>query len=136
MKGKKKYFTGLITAAIACVITILVISFELSNYGISKMNVLYALCDGFFVAGVCMLSLGILAWAAGQGSFYGVQFLFHSIAGIFSPRKDRFEKRKTYYEFVKEAKSKEKTDVRSVLFVGVIWLLAAIVMLVIFELNV
>ncbi|MGN0426845.1 MAG: DUF3899 domain-containing protein [Agathobacter sp.] len=136
MKGIKKHLAGIITAGVACVITILVLAFELSNYGTDKIAVIHALCDGFFVAAVCVLSMGVLAWAAGQGSFYGLQYLFHCVVSFFSPRKDRFEKRKSYYEFLNEAKSKEKTDVRSILLVGVLWLLAAIVMLVIFEMNV
>ena len=133
MKGLKKHLATLSTAAVACVITILVIVFELSNYGISDINLIHAICDGFFVAAVCILSLGLLAWVAGQGSFYGLQYLFHCVINFFSPRKDRFENRKSYYEFLQEAKSKEKSDVRGVLLIGLIWLVMAIIILFVYR---
>lgn len=130
MKDKKQMIRNLVVTAIAAsTITVLVVVCE-SNSG---KNLLHVLCDGFFVASISMLCLGVMVWAAGLGSFYGVHYLFYSAVSLFTLRKSRFEQRKSYYDFLKEKESKGKSNPRALFLVGGIWFLIAFVFLLLFE---
>ncbi|MGN0424840.1 MAG: DUF3899 domain-containing protein [Acetatifactor sp.] len=130
MKDKKKRIRNFaLTALTACLITVLVVIYE-SNSG---KNMLYAFCDGFFVASICMLCLGIMVWAAGLGSFYGIHYLFYSAVSLFTLRKSRFEERKNYYDFLMEKEGREKSNPRALFLVGGIWFLLSLIFLFLFE---
>lgn len=129
-----KKFTGWIVAiAAACLIVLAVYSYQISNYGYSTLNLVRYLCDGFFVAAVFYLCLGVLLWIADIGGFNGLKYLTYSLVTIFTPRKSRFEERKSYYEFLKEKESTEKRSNKVILITGVIFLVVSIVLSVVFE---
>jgi hypothetical protein len=132
-KKKKNWQKYGITAGVALAITALVVWYEISEYGFSRMNMIHFLCDGFFVTAILLLGMGVMVWIAGLGGFNGMKYIFYSVANIFSPKNNKFEARKSYYDFLKEQEKKEKSDNRHLIVAGCIWILISLLFLIVFE---
>lgn len=137
MKKKTTWLSYVVASAIAALIVLMVISYEIDTYGRNTVLLLEFLSDGFFTAAVLYLGCSVLMFIEEGGNFYGIQYLGHVVLRIFSPRKDRFESRKTYYEFCNEKKAKQEEQGKSslkwvLLFVGLGCLLISVVFLLVF----
>lgn len=110
MKGGKRWLSYLIAAAIALVIALLCISFEVEDKGTSPALLVQYLSDGCFLSAVLFLGCGALTFIAEAGNFYGIQFLGYTLVRLFSFRKERFDDRKDYFTYCteKQARQKEK----------------------------
>lgn len=133
-ENKKKWKNWAAAAFLAAVITGLVTAYECSAYGISTINAIHFLCDGFFVSGLLFLCFGTLLWIAGLGGFSGIAYLFYSLGAIFTPKKSRFEERKSYYDFLREKETREKSKNRPLFCIGGVCILISLFLVVLFEL--
>lgn len=134
MKEKTKGWIGWIVAAVvAAGIVWLVYEYEVSYYGITRGNQVRFIGDGFFVAAVLYLGIGALVWIANLGGLNGLRYLTYQVVTIFTPKKHRFEERKSYYDFLRERDKKGKTDNKVLLTVGGVCLLASIILAVVFD---
>ena len=137
MKQKRIWISYLAAIAIAAAIAFMAIGFEIESYGKNSVLLLEFFSDGFFISAVLYLGCSILMFIEEAGNFYGIQYLGHLVLCMFSFRKERFESRKTYYEFCKDKKARRdergKTSLKWILlFVGLGCLMFSIVFLVIF----
>lgn len=137
MKQKRIWLSYLVAIIIAAAIALMAISFEIETYGKNSVLMLEFLSDGFFVSTVLFLGCSILMFIEEAGNFYGIQYLGHLVLCMFSFRKERFESRKTYYEFCKDKKAKRdergKTSLKWILlFVGLGCLALSVVFLIVF----
>ena len=137
MKKKKIWISYLVAVAVAVAIALMAIGFEIETYGKSSVLLLEFFSDGFFTSAVLYLGCGILVFIEEAGNFYGIQYLCHWVLRMFSFRKDRFESRKTYFEFCREKKAKQEDQGKSslkwiLLFVGLGCLVLSIVFLLVY----
>lgn len=107
MKVKKRWTTYLSLSAIALVIVLLVIWFEISTYGSDAMLPLHFISDGFFAAAVLYLGLGMLTFISEAGNFYGIQYLGYTLVYLFSFKKS-YEDKKNYFTYCMEKREKQK----------------------------
>lgn len=126
---------GVLTV-IALGLSILIAGYEISQYGASAENWIRFLCDGFFVSGILLLCFGAMMWIAQAGGFHAMSYLFYTVGYMFTANKNRFTKRKNYYEYKveKEAKEtgKDKWLQRRILIAGAVSFAISIVFLVLF----
>ena len=137
MKQKRIWISYLVAIAIAAAIALMAIGFEMEAYGNHSVLLLEFLSDGFFISAVLYLGCSILMFIEEAGNFYGIQYLGYLVLCMFSFRKERFENRKTYYEFCKEKKAKRdergKTSLKWILlFVGLGCLAISLIFLFLF----
>lgn len=125
------FFVGLIIAGI------IVLTEYYSQTG-SGLNINpYAIAlDAFGISGLLLLFLYLLNYFATLGAFdalvYGV-LLVLNVAFRPSYKKHGFPA--TYYDYKIKKASKERKPTHSILFVSIVFLLVAIILLVIYELN-
>lgn len=137
MNKKKTWLSYLVASAIAALIVLMTISLEIDTYGSNTVLFMEFLSDGFFVAAVLYLGCSVLMFIAEAGNFYGIQYLGHVFLRMFSSSKDRFDSRKTYFEFCNEKKEKQNEQGKSslkwvLLFVGLVCLAISVVFLLVF----
>lgn len=108
MKLNKVCVSYLIATAVAFAIALLAISFEISNYGSETVLLLQFFSDGFFTSAVLYIGCSVLMFIQEAGNFYGIQYLGHMVLWLFSFRKDRFESKKSYFDFCTEKQAKRK----------------------------
>ena len=139
MNEKKK--RGLIQygvlAGVVLVSAFLIAWYEISQYGASYINWMRFLCDGFFVIGIMLICLGAMVWISRAGGFHALSYLFYTVGYMFTANKNRFNRRKNYYEYKveKEAKEadKDKSLQRRILMAGAVSFAISLVFLVLFN---
>lgn len=109
MKAKNRWITFLLLVAIAVVIALVVIHFEISTYGKETVLLVHFMSDGFFAAAVLYLSCGILTFISEAGNFYGIQYLGYTLVYLFSFKKS-YEEKKDYFSYCIEKKEKQKKN--------------------------
>lgn len=103
----KKWIGWAAAAAGALAVAAAVVLYESSLYESMGFQMqMHVWCDGFFVSAVVFLGIGALVWISELGGFGAMGYLFYMTASIFSPRKKRFEERKSYYDFLREKEEK------------------------------
>ena len=112
-RKSKLWITYLVLAAIAGVIVLAAVSFERQTHGPGAAQVVQYLSDGFFTAAVLYVGCSLLMYIQEAGNFYGIQFLFYTMAHLFSPRKSRAAERKTYYTYCLEKKERQAAEGKS-----------------------
>lgn len=137
MKEKKCWITYLAAIAVAAVIVLIVMNYEIATYGKEAALLVQFFSDGCFVSAVLYLGCGVLLFISEAGNFYGIQYLGYALVYLFSFRKERFEGRKDYYTYCKEKKAKQKERGKSslkwvLLFVGLGFLLLSVIFMLIF----
>ena len=99
-----------------------------------EKGVIYALCDGAFIAGVLLLCVAGLRYAARQGQFdifgYGVSHLFATRWPGLSTMPD--DHRKETYADYKLRRDKKRKPVLGVLLSGAVYAALAVILLLIY----
>ena len=136
MNWKKKLTIYGVLLALAAAIVLMVASFELNSWEPGTVTTSKCLSDGFFTVAVLYIGCGVLVLIQEAGNFYGIQFLFHTLARLFSFRNDR-ENRKTYFAYCQDKKERQaaegKTPVKSALIVmGLICLVLSLSFMAVF----
>lgn len=125
-----------VCGAIALVLTLLIVWYESSQAGSAAQDWIRFLCDGFFVSGILYLGFGAMLWIAQAGGFHAMSYLFYTVGYMFTANKNRFNKRKNYYEYKMEKAAKETRQEqrlqRRILVVGLACLAAASLFLMLF----
>lgn len=102
-------------------------------------SVLRLLCDGCFVAAVVLLGSGGLKFARNQGTFdimtYSIKSVFH-LHFPFTKMNSPLEEREEDFADYKERKQANRKSSAELLWAGLIYLIAAVVILVIYLLAV
>ena len=137
MKKKKLWISYAVSAVIAVLIVLGVISLESSFYGTDTVLQVHFISDGFFVAAVLYLGSSALSFIAEAGNFYGLQYIGHMIICLFSVGRSRLDKRSDYYSYCVEKKAKQKERGKSsakwvMLFVGLGCLVLSVVFTLVF----
>lgn len=99
------------------------------------LEILGALCDGFFVPGILFLCFGLLVLVSGTGQFDMLSYGMHSLLVLFTPFK-KVEKHDSFYDFklLREARRKEKPRMY-LLHMGGIFLGMALICLAMYALQ-
>ena len=125
MKTVYKY---LITAAFGAVLAFIVLLIKDVFHLSQTVDVMKALCDGFFVSGVVLVCVGGLVFVSNGGVFdmlaYGIRTFFESFKKNVTDRKYR-----TYYDY-KESKKDRKTSFSFLVIVGVVFIAVSMIFLV------
>ncbi len=124
MNWKKRLITYAALAAVALVVVLLIVGLGSGDGTAAR---LMSASDGCFTVAVLYIGCSVLMVVQEAGNFYGIQFLFHTLAQQFSPRKSG-EARKSYYLYCQEKKERQaaegKSPLKSAMFlVGLICLL-------------
>ena len=64
--------------------------------------------DGFFVAGVMLVGLGVLVWVANFGGFTALGDGWYLLVRKLSASRAKFEERLSYLEYVQQRREKSK----------------------------
>lgn len=125
----------LIHLGIGAVVAILVVILNWDRgYSISQL-----LCDGFFVTGVLLLGFGGLKFVRNQGFF---DMLTYSVSTTFqlhfpsSKMNSPLEERNEDFVDYKERKREKRKTAAELLWAGLIYLVLAVIMLVVYSLTV
>ena len=90
-----------------------------------------ALCDACFVPGVFLTSIGILVLVANEGLFDMLSYGAHSLLVLFSALR-KPENHESYYDYKMRRAERRRNPSRIILWVGLIFMAAAAVFLVIY----
>ena len=125
MKRKRKAF--IIDLIVGAVVTGAVTALDLSReYGIVQ-----GLCDGCFVAAVVLLGMGGIGYVRNQGFFdlmgYGVKSIFF----LHLPGSGNAKQEETFQEY-RERKQGERKSVADLLWAGLIFLMASLLLLALY----
>lgn len=93
-------------------------------------------CDALFVPGILLTCAGALVFCSSKGAFDGVSYLFHIFFVTHNWSKTHLNERQTYREYVdsKNASRKEKgTRIGFILIVGLVFMLASVVLLIVYS---
>jgi len=135
-KRKSALVQYLVLAVIVLLVAFGIAWYEISQYGSSCVNWMRFLCDGFFVVGIMLLCFGAMVWISQAGGFHALSYLFYTVGYMFTANKNRFNKRKNFYEYKveKEAKEsgKDKSLQRRILITGAVSFVISLVFLVLF----
>ena len=135
-KRKSVLVQYLVLALIVLLVAFGIVWYEISQYGSSYVNWMRFLCDGFFVVGIMMLCFGAMVWISQAGGFHALSYLFYTVGYMFTVNKNRFNRRKNFYEYKveKEAKEsgKDKSLQRRILITGAVSFVISLVFLVLF----
>ena len=92
------------------------------------------LCDAFTIPGILMIMIGLLLVISGTGALDGISYAIRGVGRQLIPFL-RIQN-ETFYDFVQRKDKKRKTRQNTFLFVtGAVFLAAAIVFLVLFEIS-
>ena len=135
--GKEKvnrwWLKYLITFGIGSVISVLLMWYFglFAAQNATKVDIAFTLCDAFFIPGILILALGALVFASRNGAFdmlvYAVKYVFT----LHFRRKDEASKG-TFYDYKTEKAGKEKTPCLYLVIVGLVFLAAAGICLLLF----
>ena len=135
-KRKSALVQYLVLAVIVLLVAFGIAWYEISQYGSNYVNWMRFLCDGFFVVGIMLLCFGAMVWISQAGGFHALSYLFYTVGYMFTVIKNRFNRRKNFYEYKveKEAKEsgKDKSLQRRILIAGAVSFVISLVFLVLF----
>ena len=135
-KRKSALVQYLVLAVIVLLVAFGIAWYEISQYGSNYVNWMRFLCDGFFVVGIMLLCFGAMVWISQAGGFHALSYLFYTVGYMFTVNKNRFNRRKNFYEYKveKEAKEsgKDKLLQRRILIAGAVSFGISLVFLVLF----
>jgi len=135
-KRKSALVQYLVLAVIVLLVAFGIAWYEISQYGSNYVNWMRFLCDGFFVVGIMLLCFGAMVWISQAGGFHALSYLFYTVGYMFTANKNRFNRRKNFYEYKveKEAKEsgKDKSLQRRILIAGAVSFVISLVFLVLF----
>lgn len=128
MNGKKRLITYVALAAVAVVVLLIALSLETGPEATGPAARLMNASNGCFAVAVLYIGCSILVFVQEAGNFYGIQFLFHTMAQRFSLKKSSREERKSYYIYCQEKKERQEAEGKSpiksaMLLVGLVCLL-------------
>lgn len=136
-RRQKRLLTYGVLFALAAVIVLMVVSFELSSWEAGSVTTAKCLSDGFFTAAVLYLGCGLLVFIQEAGNFYGIQFLFYTMVHLFSFRRDGAENRKTYFAYCQDKMERQAAEGKSpvktaLLLVGLLCLILSVLFMAVF----
>ena len=116
-----------VLTAVAAAMVLAVLSLEGGSCEDGAAPAMKSLSNGCFFVSVLYIGCSVLMYIQEAGNFYGIQFLFHTMAHLFSPRKIRAAERKTYYTYCLEKKEHQAAEGKSpvkpaMLLVGIVCL--------------
>ncbi len=134
---KKKIISYTIVLVVALALILLVCGLKgLFTEEKSRIDVISALCDAFFVAGVVVIGIGALIWASDKGAFDGLGYSISSLFNLHKPAGKglNWKKSETYEEYVerKHAPEKKNKSMNMLLIIGAVLLLIAIIFLIVY----
>lgn len=91
------------------------------------------ICDGLFVPGILMLSVGTLSWIAKMGTFDMLGYGFKSLHYLFSPSKRALEGKQTFFDYVEAKNEKGRVWLPFLLVSGGIVTAISIVLTIIYS---
>lgn len=124
MKKKRRWVGYLVTVLIAVAMAAGVF---ISRGGLmltAPADILGALCDGFFVPGIVLTSLGILVLVANEGFFDIMSYGLHSFLVLFTPLR-KAEKHEHYFDYKMARAARRKKPRNVLLWVGLAFVAAA-----------
>ena len=102
---------------------------------LEKQDLYRVLCDGFFIASVLYLSFAALQFVSSRGEFdsfkYGIKNFFH----IHKPTKNFENNHQTYGDYVAEKNKTRRFKANIELYVGIVLLIAAIVLYLLYKFS-
>lgn len=116
-----------VLTAVAAAMVLAVLSLEGGSLEDGAAPAMKSLSNGCFFVSVLYIGCSVLMYIQEAGNFYGIQFLFYTMAHLFSPRKSRAAERKTYYTYCLEKKERQAAEGKSpvkpaMLLVGIVCL--------------
>ncbi len=133
MTEKRKSF--LISLAVGAVITAAVCIMNVTGDSYVYGGIPMLLCDGFFVAAVLVLGVGLLGFAKNCGYFdmmtYGVSFVLHTRWPVIGAIKEEHEGEK--FVDYKQRKKKERKSSRGPILAGAVYMALATLMLLLYN---
>ncbi|MBO5197140.1 MAG: DUF3899 domain-containing protein [Lachnospiraceae bacterium] len=126
----RSYVTTLIFAIAGAVI---IADYRGAFVGQSQAATMSAVCDGCFTVGILLVCFGLLALTASGGAFDMLGFSMQLLLSLFSKEKRKDKDFYAYSERKKELR-KEKAIPMNLFLVGLLFVLAAVVILVVFKL--
>ena len=93
----------------------------------------FAVCDALAVPGLMLTCAGLLTLVSGQGAFDGMSFTARKAFGQILPEARRNAMPKTYYDYVSQRREKQRKKRKTVLYVGLVFLLLAVAALVMYS---
>lgn len=137
MNWKKRLITYAALSAVAVVAVLIALSLGTDPGTAGSAARLMNASNGCFAVAVLYIGCSVLVFIQEAGNFYGIQFLFHTMAQRFSLRKNSREERKTYYIYCQEKKERQAAEGKSpiksaMLLVGLVCLLLSAVFAALF----
>lgn len=127
----KKLIKYLITIGIGLIVAFL---FSLSReiFGQTNIKVIFQiLSDSFFIPAVLIICVGLLVFASNEGVFDGIAYGVMAFMNIF--RSKDAKKYSSLYDYRESKKASRKTKVGFLLISGLILLLVAIIMFMMYK---
>ena len=124
MKKKRHWVGYLVTVLIAVAMAAGVF---ISRGGLmltAPADILGALCDGFFVPGIVLTSLGVLVLVANEVFFDIMSYGLHSFLVLFTPLR-KAEKHAHYFDYKMARAARRKKPRNVLLWVGLAFVAAA-----------
>ncbi len=96
-------------------------------------EILFILCDAFFVPGIMLVMVGILMWIATTGLFDSLGYAARTALHLIFPT--GLKERKTFYDYkVEKAEKREGSKpLYFILFVGIGFIVISVLMLIIWS---
>lgn len=116
----------------ACISFIIFLIKDLFSQTVPRL-IFSILCDGFFITSALMLGGGLLAICFNQGAFDGISYSFYTLFVTHNWSTTKFEDRKSFVQYREDRAEKRGKAPIFLFIVGAIFLVAAIVMLVIYR---
>lgn len=131
MNKDRRWLAWLITLAIGLAMAAGVMATRGGFEQPTGLDMMSALCDACFVPGILLTGVGILVLVANDGFFDILSYGAHSLLVLFSALR-RPEKHESYYDYKQGREARRKRPDRVVLWVGLIFLAAAVVFLIVY----
>lgn len=133
MKAGFRFPRYLATAAIALAIILLMLFGRGSFLKTNQLERLNDFSDAFFVSGMLLVSVGGLAFVAGNGIFDMINFGVKKVLLLLRSEKRRAESPRTYYDYVEGKSQNRKSGYGALLIVGAICLGLAVMFLLMYN---
>lgn len=131
MTGFRRYgITGLVGLLIALPVWL---KDGLFRTGSDSQRLLKALSNGTFLSAVLLIGLGLLSYVSREGLFDAFRYTMLGVLRGLLP-KHRGEKRESYADY-REARGRKKANVGHLIWVGMLFLVIALIAALLFEGN-
>lgn len=125
----KKTLKRYIAAFLAGIAVVALVCFIRDAFpSVSSERTLRILCDGFFLASVFEIGLGLLVLCSIQGALDGLQFAIRTVLSRFSFIPIEYE---NYYTFKQRINSQPRPQFGFLIIVGLFFLLVAVILLLV-----